>query len=123
MTKEDIIAMATKAGFWQEYKNSFKCSSEAINDFAVLVAAATDEPWKWGVHSCGPTCNRYACIAVREAVLTERAAMMQLFTDPENQPTQHGTVTVEYLQREIDACAALYSARAIDLIKGEQNVL
>lgn len=37
--------------------------------------------------------------------------MMQLFTDPENQPTQHGTVTVEYMQREIaaerEACARL----------------
>lgn len=39
----------------------------------------------------------------------ERKAMMQLFTDPENQPTQHGTVTVEYMNREIaaerEACA------------------
>lgn len=39
----------------------------------------------------------------------ERRAMMQLFTDPENQPTQHGTVTLEYMQREIaaerEACA------------------
>jgi hypothetical protein len=33
----------------------------------------------------------------------ERRALMQLFTDPENQPTQHGTVTVEYMQREIAA--------------------
>ena len=37
--------------------------------------------------------------------------MMQLFTDPENQPTQHGTVTVEYMQREIaaerEACARI----------------
>lgn len=29
--------------------------------------------------------------------------MLQLFTDPENQPTQHGTVTVEYMRREIAA--------------------
>ena len=39
----------------------------------------------------------------------ERAALMQLFTDPENQPTQFGTVTAEYMQREIlaerEACA------------------
>ena len=39
----------------------------------------------------------------------EREAMMQLFTDPENQPTQHGTVTVNYMQLEIaderEACA------------------
>ena len=32
-----------------------------------------------------------------------REAMMQLFTDPENQPSQFGTVTVEYMQREIEA--------------------
>lgn len=39
----------------------------------------------------------------------DSAAVLQLFTDPENQPTQHGTVTVEYMQREIaaerEACA------------------
>lgn len=46
---------------------------------------------------------------ISKAVAAERKAMMQLFTDPENQPTQHGTVTVEYMQREIaaerEACA------------------
>jgi len=46
---------------------------------------------------------------LKAAVVAEREAMMQLFTDPENQPTQHGTVTVEYMQREIaaerEACA------------------
>ena len=44
-------------------------------------------------------------------VSAERKALMQLFTDPENQPTQHGTVTIEYMQREIaaerEACAAI----------------
>ena len=29
--------------------------------------------------------------------------VLQLFTDPENQPTQYGTVTLEYMQREIAA--------------------
>ena len=29
--------------------------------------------------------------------------MMQLFTDPENQPTQHGTVTVEYMEAELQS--------------------
>jgi hypothetical protein len=42
----------------------------------------------------------------------ERAALMQLFTDPENQPTQHGTVTLEHMQREVaverEACANLF---------------
>lgn len=46
-----------------------------------------------------------------DAVKAERKAMQQLFTDPENQPTQYGTVTLEYMQREIaserEACAGL----------------
>lgn len=46
---------------------------------------------------------------VKRAVEVEREALMQLFTDPENQPTQHGTVTLEYMQREVaaerEACA------------------
>jgi hypothetical protein len=41
--------------------------------------------------------TRYHFAALVEADV--RKAMMQLFTDPENQPTQHGTVTVEYMQR------------------------
>lgn len=36
-------------------------------------------------------------------VAAERESLMQLFTDPENQPTQHGTVTLEYMKREIEA--------------------
>ncbi len=48
---------------------------------------------------------------VAAAVAAEHASMMQLFTDPENQPTQHGTVTVEYMQSEIaaerEACARI----------------
>jgi hypothetical protein len=48
---------------------------------------------------------------VQQAIEEEREAMMQLFTDPENQPTQYGTVTLEFMQREIaeerEACAQL----------------
>lgn len=47
----------------------------------------------------------------------EHKAMMQLFTDPENQPTQYGTVTVEYMQREIaderEACAQIVEVEAM----------
>lgn len=45
----------------------------------------------------GVTYSRYHFAALVAA--DERKAMMQLFTDPENQPTQYGTVTVEYMQR------------------------
>lgn len=33
----------------------------------------------------------------------EREAIMQAITDPENQPSQFGTVTVQYMEREIAA--------------------
>ena len=47
--------------------------------------------------------ERFAELVRADAIAKEREAMMQLFTDPENQPTQHGTVTVQYMQREIEA--------------------
>lgn len=57
--------------------------------------------------------------AGHEAGMNEATvAMMQIFTDPENQPTQHGTVTVEYMEkeisREIEARAKLVEAFAPD---------
>lgn len=68
----------------------------------------------WKVASNNPhhDSNWFDPVVIKFAQLVaiaEREAMMQLFTDPENQPTQHGTVTVEYMQREIaaerEACA------------------
>jgi len=34
---------------------------------------------------------------------SELESIKQAITDPENQPSQFGTVTVEYMQREIEA--------------------
>jgi hypothetical protein len=42
--------------------------------FEALVRADEQEKYKWDVHSCGPTCKRYACVAMREAVEAEREA-------------------------------------------------
>lgn len=53
---------------------------------------------RWGL-GCAPTCT---CPEEGGTSLTTEE-LMQLFTDPENQPTQYGTVTVEYMQREIAA--------------------
>lgn len=53
--------------------------------------------------------ERFAKIVRADERLIERKKWMQVFTDPENQPSQFGTVTVEYVQREIaderEACA------------------
>jgi dTDP-glucose pyrophosphorylase len=47
----------------------------------------------------------------------ERETYMQLFLDPENQPTQYGTVTVKFMNREIakerEACAKVAENRAL----------
>jgi cytochrome c556 len=47
---------------------------EALKHFEALVRADQDEKYKWDIHSCGPTCKRYACVAMREAVEAEREA-------------------------------------------------
>jgi hypothetical protein len=47
---------------------------EKLKAFEALVRADEQEKYKWDIHSCGPTCNRYACVAMREAVEAEREA-------------------------------------------------
>jgi hypothetical protein len=37
------------------------------------------------------------------ALQKQRDAFMQILNDPENQPTQYGTVTLEYMEKEIAA--------------------
>lgn len=94
MTKEEVIAMAREAGF-DEHHAQFDLR---IERFAKLVR--------------NDYSNKHAQLWLKridEAVMAERAAMMQLFTDPENQPTQYGTVTVEYMQREIAAEREAYT--------------
>ena len=80
MEREQIIRMAQQAGFEELFKggNDWICFTEEIERFAALVAAAKDaehaKKLKNDIHSCGPTCTRYTCVAVREAVEAEREA-------------------------------------------------
>ena len=48
-------------------------------------------------------CNQLIELGRAEGRSETRKFMVQLFTDPENQPSQYGTVTLEYMQREIEA--------------------
>ena len=80
MTKEDIIRMARESGIgWGEGIGGMP---EFLERFAALVAVAKDtehaEKLKYDIHSCGPTCTRYACVAVREAVEAEREACAEV---------------------------------------------
>jgi hypothetical protein len=56
---------------WTEYERSI----------AALVREDEAEKHKWDIHSCGPTCKRYACVAMREAVLAEREACANVCED------------------------------------------
>ena len=70
MTREDIIRMASDCGLMMRDE-----PMHGVERFAEMVAAAERERMKWyGVHSCGPTCDRPACVTVRKAVKAEREA-------------------------------------------------
>ena len=58
-------------------RSSWPAEMEAMErQVNILTDALAEERvrTKWDVHSCGPTCNRYACVAMREAVKAERDA-------------------------------------------------
>jgi hypothetical protein len=68
--RDDIIRMAREADFWLVGMEPYQTQLER---FAKLVAAKERERLRWdGIHTCGPTCDNPACVAVREAVQDER---------------------------------------------------
>ena len=84
MNKDDVIRMARKAGCFDSPLG--QSLTDGLERFAALVAAAKDaehkEAMRWDIHSCGPTCTRYACVATREAVAAEREACARIAEEP-----------------------------------------
>jgi hypothetical protein len=39
-----------------------------------------EEKYKWDIHSCGPTCTKAVCVAIREAVEAEREACLNCYS-------------------------------------------
>lgn len=73
----DTIDMAREAGaihIHERPKEFAIVGNDSIKAFEALIRADEQEKYKWDVHSCGPTCKRYACVAMREAVEAEREA-------------------------------------------------
>ena len=64
-----VIEMAREAGLV-----GGPVYARGLDRFAELVRADEREKYKWDVHSCGPTCKRYACVFMREALEAEREA-------------------------------------------------
>lgn len=74
---KDILTLAREAGFMKTVQGGAEvsmASMDCLERFAELVRADEREKYKWDIHSCGPTCKRYACVATREAVEAENEA-------------------------------------------------
>lgn len=71
-----VIEMARE--IWSSGEVYIGPSEKNLERFAELVRADAiaeeREKYKWDIHSCGPTCKRYACVSMREAVAAEREA-------------------------------------------------
>ena len=69
--KRQVLKMAEQASLSRQ---DWWKDDEALERFAEQVREDEAEKYKWDVHSCGPTCTKVACVAVREAVQAEREA-------------------------------------------------
>ena len=87
MNRDDIIRMAREAKIWlQDLHYGYEKIDEHLVDglerFAALVEAHVNakekERQRYDLHSCGPTCDRYICVAIREAVEEEREECAKL---------------------------------------------
>ena len=77
-----VIELAREAGIFVANNVSLvTIVKDQLERFAELVRADEREKYKWDVHSCGPTCKRYACVAMREAVEAEREACAMLIEE------------------------------------------
>ena len=79
-----VIEMAREAGYMKTVQGGAEvsmASMDCLERFAELVRADEREKYKWDIHSCGPTCKRYACVATREAIAAEREAVLDLVDD------------------------------------------
>ena len=70
--KRTIMEMARDCGI-----NFHQAGWPELERFAELMREDEAEKYKWDVHSCGPTCTKIGCVAVREAVKAEREAIIQ----------------------------------------------
>jgi hypothetical protein len=74
----DTIELAREAG----NDDLFDAMQVAfLERLVALVRADEREQYKWDIHSCGPTCKRYGCVAMREAVEAEREACAKVCDD------------------------------------------
>jgi hypothetical protein len=77
MTRDELDTM------WQQALHESVVAGEDFirYHFAELVAEAEADKHNTGTHTCSNRCQRYACVAVREAVAAEREACAKVCDD------------------------------------------
>jgi hypothetical protein len=109
MTRDEILFMARQAG-GVDITNTIvgvtfilgADTPQFLEAFAKLVAAKERDRIIAKNSLEIERCNAHIKM-LEDAVSAERDRWMQLFLDPENQPTQFGTATQEYREQEIKA--------------------
>jgi hypothetical protein len=79
-------------------RETFSFDSYGLKAFEALIRADEQEKYKWDVHSCGPTCKRYGCVAMREAVEAEREACAKVC----DEQVERSLAAVEKTKRTTD---------------------
>jgi hypothetical protein len=125
MTQEEILELAKQAGgMFTELPmmDAWLFDDKSLEAFAQLVAAKERDRIIAKNSPEIERCNAHIKM-LEDAVSAERDRWMQLFLDPENQPTQFGTDTQEYREQEIkaerEACADMvfrYISQTTDMV-------
>jgi peptidoglycan/xylan/chitin deacetylase (PgdA/CDA1 family) len=119
MTRDEVIRIAREAGYGWSMTDMH---APALARFAALVAEAEADKHNTGSHTCSDRCQRYACVAVREAVAAERKKYAVLIDAvptwvdrAEQHPDHNGIVTHDMInarmQEEIDALREMIRER------------
>jgi len=90
-SREEVIRWAREAGLPSDelyHPNLERFFQAAYAAGAAAKDAEHKEAMRWDIHSCGPTCKRYACLATREAVEAEREACAKVCDATANNPNE-----------------------------------
>ena len=79
MTRDEVIRMALEVGGIDKPEPDSP-GVVFLERFAAMVAEAEGDKHNTGTHTCSDRCQRYACVAVREAVAAERERAQQIVT-------------------------------------------
>ena len=80
MTREELIRITQEVAILLAH-DRHQDAATRLERFVELVAAAERDKHDIGTHTCSNRCQRYACVAVREAVRVEREACAKVCDD------------------------------------------